>query len=132
MGEGLRRGLPVAAALLALVAVAMDALAAHALTGAAEPRAAELVATGSRHQLAHALAILVAGALRPERLAARLAFLAGAVLFPGALYGLALGLPRGLAAVAPLGGGLLLLGWALLARDLARPRSAAAGDPRPR
>lgn len=131
MAERLRRALPVAAALLALLAVAMDAAAAHALAGAGAARAAELVATGSRHQLAHALAILLAGALRPERLAARLAFLAGALMFPGALYGLALGLPRALAALAPVGGGLLLLGWALFARDLLRPRAAAAGDPEP-
>lgn len=131
MDERLRRGLPVAAALLALLAVAMDALAAHALAGRGAARAAELVATGSRHQLAHALAILLAGALRPERLAARLAFLAGALMFPGALYGLAFGLPRPLAALAPLGGGLFLLGWALFARDLLRPRAAAAGDSEP-
>lgn len=125
--DGLGRWLAVAAALLALVAAAMDAVAAHALAG--DPRAVELVATGSRHQLAHALAILVAGALRPERRAARLAFLAGALLFPGTLYGLALGLPRGMAALAPLGGGLLLLGWALLALELARPRTVPPADP---
>lgn len=129
MHDRLQRGLPVAAALLALLAVAMDALAAHALAGRGATRAAELVATGSRHQLAHALAILIAGALRPERLASRLAFLAGAVLFPGALYGLAFGLPRGLTALAPVGGGLFLLGWALFARDLLRPRAAAEREP---
>lgn len=131
MAERLRRALPVVAALLALLAVAMDALAAHALAGAGQARAAELVTTGSRHQLAHALAILIASALRPERLAARLVFLAGALLFPGTLYGLAFGWPRALAALAPVGGGLFLVGWALFARDLLRPRAAAAADPQP-
>lgn len=126
MREQAGRRLGVAAALLGGLAVAMGAFAAHGLEGAGAARAAALVETASRYQLAHALAILVAGALRPARVGARLALLAGAVLFPGSLYGLALGLPAGLAALAPVGGACLLLGWALLALELARP-----ADPRP-
>lgn len=129
MRDGLQRAVPVVAALLGALAVAMGAMGAHLLGGAGEVRAAALVETGSRFQLAHALAVLVAGALRPERLAARLAFLAGAVLFPGSLYALALGLPRGLATLAPLGGALFILGWLLLALELAR--SAAPPRTRP-
>jgi uncharacterized membrane protein YgdD (TMEM256/DUF423 family) len=110
------------------MAVAMGAFGAHVLQGSGDARAVELVETASRYQLAHALAALVAAALRPERYAARLAFLAGAVLFPGSLYALALGLPRGLAVLAPVGGGLFLLGWLLLAIDLA----SRAGDRPPR
>ena len=42
-------------------------------------------------------------------------FLAGSLLFSGSLYLLALGAPRMTAAGAPLGGFLLLAGWATLA-----------------
>jgi uncharacterized membrane protein YgdD (TMEM256/DUF423 family) len=42
-------------------------------------------------------------------------FLAGALLFPGALYGLALHGPRWLGAVAPFGGTSFILGWLALA-----------------
>ncbi|MCX8102538.1 MAG: DUF423 domain-containing protein [Geminicoccaceae bacterium] len=121
------RWLAVAAALLGATAVAMGAFAAHGLRAAGDPRAVELVEIASRYQLAHALAALLAGALRPARIAARLAFVAGALLFPGSLYALAFGLPRGLAMLAPVGGGLFVLGWLLLALDLARgePRGGA-------
>lgn len=127
MTRGVRQGLSVTAAILGGLAVAMGAFGAHALAGSGDVRAAELVEIASRYQLAHALAALVAGALHPERIASRLAFLVGAVLFPGSLYALALGLPRGLAMLAPVGGASFLLGWVLLALDLARGRRADIG-----
>lgn len=127
MTRGLRQGVSVTAAILGGLAVAMGAFGAHALAGTGDARAAELVEIASRYQLAHALAALVAGALHPERIASRLAFLVGAVLFPGSLYALALGLPRGLAMLAPVGGASFLLGWVLLALDLARGRRADIG-----
>ncbi len=139
-----RRTVPVAAALLAGAAVIAGAFAAHALAGVDE-RAAQLVETASRYQLAHALAVLVAGALRPERLAARAAWLAGILLFCGSLFARAAGLPRGLAMLAPVGGALFVLGWVILAVDLLRAgrlspgadgpghlRSGADGRPPPR
>jgi uncharacterized membrane protein YgdD (TMEM256/DUF423 family) len=42
-------------------------------------------------------------------------FLAGVVLFSGSLYAMALGAPRGLGAVTPIGGLCFLAGWAVLA-----------------
>jgi uncharacterized membrane protein YgdD (TMEM256/DUF423 family) len=66
----------------------------------------------------HALALLACGlwADRGGRLAdwAGAAFAAGLVVFCGAVYALALGGMR-LPMVAPIGGTLLMLGWALLA-----------------
>jgi len=102
----------------------MGAFGAHALAGTGDARAVELVETGSRYQLVHALATLVAGLLHPERTASRLAFLVGAILFPGSLYALALGLPLWLATLAPVGGASFMIGWAVLAVDLARGRRA--------
>jgi uncharacterized membrane protein YgdD (TMEM256/DUF423 family) len=80
--------------------------------------------TGSRYHLFHAVALL--GAAAWTRAAsgsndARLMFWAarlwclGIVLFSGSLYWLALGGPRWLGPVTPLGGVALMAGWLLLA-----------------
>lgn len=102
-----------------LVSVALGAFAAH---GMSDPKAIDWLKTGSHYQITHALAAL--GSLIWWRLApaptwslprlAVVAFLIGASLFSGALYGLAFGGPRWLGMVAPLGGLTLMLGWTLL------------------
>jgi uncharacterized membrane protein YgdD (TMEM256/DUF423 family) len=43
------------------------------------------------------------------------AFVLGILLFAGSLYALALGAPRVLGAIAPLGGTAFILGWVALA-----------------
>jgi uncharacterized membrane protein YgdD (TMEM256/DUF423 family) len=43
------------------------------------------------------------------------AFLVGGALFGGTLYAMALGGPRWLGAVTPIGGTALIIGWLLLA-----------------
>jgi uncharacterized membrane protein YgdD (TMEM256/DUF423 family) len=109
-------------ALSGLGAVAMAAVAAHVLPTNAAPHTAEILRSAIQMQGWHALALLACGlwAGRTGRLASRLtncagaAFTAGLLLFCGALYALALGgihLPM----VAPIGGSLLMLGWALIA-----------------
>ena len=102
-------GLGVAAALSGALAVAAGAFGAH---GASE-RAAELLRTGGQYQLVHAVAALVAlqlGARGPGWL-----FVGGAALFAGSLYALALGGPRWLGPVTPLGGLAMIAGWLWLA-----------------
>ena len=66
---------------------------------------------GSQYQIIHALAIMGVVVLvrsatvnAPVALVAQCLFLAGSVLFPGALYLLAFGGPRWMGAVAPIGG----------------------------
>jgi uncharacterized membrane protein YgdD (TMEM256/DUF423 family) len=119
--------LVVVAAILGLLAVAAGAFGAHALSG--DPRASALVETASRYQLWHALALLLVVALKlPVRRPAA-AWLAGIALFSGSLYALALGAPRSLAILAPVGGALLMLGWALLALSAWRARSSGASLP---
>ncbi len=126
-GHSLAAALPTAAqrsiaagALLAALAVVAGAFAAHALRARLAPEALALVDTASRYQLMHALALVAIGllqAIRPS-LAAKLsagAFTAGVILFCGSLYALALGAPRFLGMVAPVGGTLLIAGWLLLA-----------------
>lgn len=74
-----------------------------------------------QYHLWHALGLVAAGlsaALVPDGpwlRAAGALLAAGILLFSGSLYALALGAPKGLGAVTPLGGVALLLGWLALA-----------------
>lgn len=102
------------AALSGAIAVAAGAFGAHGASG----QAAEWLRTGGQYQLVHAVAALVAG-----RMAARVPawlFVAGGAIFAGTLYLMALGLPRWLGAVTPLGGAALIAGWVCLAVGAAR------------
>ncbi len=117
------------------VAVLLGALGAHALkarlTAGGTLSAWE---TASSYQLAHAVAcvaILAWASARDERRAAlsrvALSWLVGSVLFSGSIYVLALGGPRWLGPVTPLGGLAFLAGWALLAAEgLRRPASPSS------
>lgn len=96
-------------------AVVADAFGAH---GAPSAHAADLFHTGARWEVVAALAAILA-ARAGATTAAALQVL-GAAAFAGALYGLALGGPSGLGALAPVGGGLMILGWLAFAWRLAR------------
>nr|WP_082449371.1 DUF423 domain-containing protein [Sphingomonas sp. Leaf231] len=97
------------AALSGALAVAAGAFGAHGASGAA----VEWLKTGAHYQLVHALAALVA--VRMEMRGPAWLFLAGGAIFAGTLYLMALGLPRWLGAVTPIGGTLLIAGWMWLA-----------------
>ena len=102
--------------LAGLLAVAMAAVAAHALAGLG-PARLRMVESAIQMQGWHALALVGCGLWAPRggRLAdlAGAAFLTGLILFCGAVY--ALGLANvGLGILAPTGGILLMLGWLLL------------------
>ncbi|MFM8290371.1 MAG: DUF423 domain-containing protein [Planctomycetia bacterium] len=111
----------VAGPLLGGLAVAAGAFGAHGLKSLLEASGqAGNWETAARYALGHALAIVVAGlwaTLRPSRLvaAAGWCFLAGTAIFSGCLFALALSGVRILGAVVPVGGLLLIAGWALLA-----------------
>jgi uncharacterized membrane protein YgdD (TMEM256/DUF423 family) len=110
-------------ALSGFVSVATGAFAAHALR---RRLAADLLAifeTGSRYQMYHSLALVLAGLVAARVPAARTSgwlFLAGVVLFSGSLYALALSGERRLGAITPLGGLCFLAGWLWLAWTAAR------------
>jgi len=110
------------------VAVGAGAFGAHALKARLTPELLAVFDTGARYQMVHALALLaVAWAVTrwPGRaaVASGWCFVAGTLLFSGSLYLLALTGVRGLGAITPVGGVLLLGGWLLLA--LATGRGAA-------
>jgi uncharacterized membrane protein YgdD (TMEM256/DUF423 family) len=110
-----------AAAVNGLLAVALGAHAAHSLVGRVEAERIAWIETGSEYGMAHGLALigvalLVGQAALPSRslTLAGWGFLAGSVLFSGALYVMGMTGLRALGAVVPVGGILLLGGWAAL------------------
>lgn len=113
-------------ALFGFLSVAAGAFGAHALRGRLEPRAVELFETAARYQMFHALALVLVGGLlarvgegtfglRASSLTvAGGAFVVGTLIFCGTVYALALGAPRVLGAVTPIGGVAFLIGWGAL------------------
>jgi uncharacterized membrane protein YgdD (TMEM256/DUF423 family) len=114
--RGILQAWAVLAAASSGISVAMGAFAAH---GVADPNARDWLRTGANYEMSHALAVfaclfLVSIGAHRARLAPAF-FLAGAALFSGSLYAMALGAPRWLGAVTPMGGGLFMIGWGVLA-----------------
>lgn len=93
------------AALSAALAVAAGAFGAH---GASSPQAAEWLRTGGLYQLIHAVAAI---AIMPVARGPAMVLLAGGAVFAVTLYLMALGAPRWLGAITPIGGSLLIVGW---------------------
>jgi len=110
MARGKSIGDPLAAllALSGAVAVIAGAYGTHGASG----KAAEWLTTGAHYQMIHAVAglVLLAKGRGPAAL-----LLIGATLFAGTLYAMALGGPRWLGAVTPLGGLAMILGWIWIA-----------------
>jgi uncharacterized membrane protein YgdD (TMEM256/DUF423 family) len=106
-----------AAALLGFLGVAFGAFGAHALGGQLTEQSRGWWDTATSYLLPHAAAALAVGLSgRTGRfMLAGWLFVAGAVIFAGSLYAMALGAPRGLGAVTPIGGIGLLSGWLTLA-----------------
>ncbi|GGO97796.1 DUF423 domain-containing protein [Stakelama pacifica] len=93
------------AALSGALAVGAGAFGAHGASG----EAAEWLKTGGQYQLIHAVAAIAV--LRLEAKGPAILFLAGGMMFAGTLYLMALGLPRWLGAITPIGGIALIIGW---------------------
>jgi len=113
------RTLAVAAVLLAL-ATASGAFGAHALKAHLSADRLQLWETAVRYHFFHALGLLGVGlTLRSLDVgllrAAAALIVAGILLFCGSLYALALGAPRVLGALTPLGGLVWIAGWLLYA-----------------
>ncbi|NBW95277.1 MAG: DUF423 domain-containing protein [Planctomycetia bacterium] len=115
----------VSGAVLGFVGVAAGSFGAHGLKALLEANGqAANWETAVRYCLFHALALVATGALfgLPQAGAARWlltvaggSFLVGTLVFSGVLAALALSGVRILGAIVPIGGALLLVGWACLA-----------------
>jgi len=109
--------LAAAAAILGALAVVFGAFGAHALRGILDTAALQLWHTAVEYQFWHALALLAAACAPASRWRNISAFslLAGCIAFCGSLYALALGAPRIVGAITPLGGVCFIVGWLALA-----------------
>lgn len=111
----------VAGALAAGLAVILGAFGAHALRARLDADALAVWKTAVDYQFWHALglvgiALLARDAVPDGRLrTAAIAFVVGIVLFCASLYALALGAPRALGLLTPLGGVAFIVGWLALA-----------------
>lgn len=120
--RAVERVLIVGAGVLGFLAVALGAFGAHGLerwlAGAEDAaRRLEWWRTATHYHLVHAVALGLAGLLAGRvgggaGALSGVGFAGGVVVFCGTLYAMALGGPRWLGAVTPIGGLLLLAGWA--------------------
>ena len=109
-----------AASLFGILGVALGAFGAHALRARVTPERLVTFETGVRYMLYHAFALFAVVAVRtwgPDSTAsavAGIAFIVGVLLFSGSLFLLVLTDTPRWGAVTPLGGAILLVGWAAL------------------
>ena len=116
----MHRGWLRLAALIGFVAVGGGAFGAHALADRLADKQLEWWHTGARYALVHAPVLfgvaLAHGRARAAPLrVAGFGFALGVAIFTGSLWTMALGGPRWLGAITPIGGLCLLVGWAALA-----------------
>lgn len=102
-----------------LLGVLLGAFGAHALRARLSADMLRVWDTAVQYQFWHALALLAVGLLALRWEGAWLttaggAFALGVLVFSGSLYALALSGVRGLGAVTPVGGLLLMAGWLFL------------------
>lgn len=114
-----RRRILVAGALLAALGIVLGAFGTHGLRDTLGARELGWWQTGVQYQMWQAMGLLALGAL-PRRLGLAAAMIgAGALIFSGSLYLMALTGTHWLGAITPLGGLLMILGWLLAAWRLA-------------
>lgn len=113
---GTTRHILLAAALLGGLGVGLGAFGAHALKARLDATQLGWWSTAVQYQLVHAVALLALAALPlPGRTLAAAMMTLGTILFAGTLYVMALTGLTWLGAVAPIGGLLMIGGWAALA-----------------
>ena len=105
-----------AGAVLATLGVALGAFAAHGLRAVLDQNALAWWQTAVQYQMWHAIGLIALGAARFSRsVLPALLLAAGTVIFAGTLYAMALGGPRWLGAITPIGGSLMIAGWLVFA-----------------
>lgn len=110
-----RRAALFVAGLTGLLGIALGAFGAHLLKGLLElNHAREIWNTAVLYHLVHAPALLWAATAEPFLQGAILCWTVGILLFSGSLYALALTKISVLGAITPIGGLLLMAGWAIV------------------
>lgn len=114
--SGQARWLLLAGALLGATGVALGAFGAHALRDTLSAQKLGIWNTAVQYQMWHAVALIALSAVTLPRIGLPAVLLAtGTVLFSGSLYALALTGARWLGPVTPIGGAMMIAGWAALA-----------------
>ena len=114
-----------AGALCCAISIGAGAFGAHGLEGRLEARALAQWETAARYLMYGGLGLLALGnaALDSFRRGfdfAGAALLVGSLLFSGTVFALALGSPRWLGAITPIGGLLMILGFLIFAGNALR------------
>lgn len=129
----MHKGFVTTGALLAAIAVALGAFAAHGLKKIVAPETVQTFQTGVQYQMYHALALLLTGLLY-EKCSQRfvkiagILFIIGVILFSGSLYILTAGKAAETAAldkagiITPLGGLAFIGGWLFLFISVVRSK----------
>lgn len=106
------------AAINLAIAVALGAFGAHGIKDMVDAQQLEWWHTATLYLLIHALGLLLVGILIRLNIAAQTtAWLlqVGVIIFAGSLFAMTLGAPRWFGAITPIGGVLMIVGWAWLA-----------------
>ena len=104
------------AAILGALAVALGAFGAHSLAELLGTNGKlDIWKTASLYHFLHALALLVIGATGLRVRPSFCLLMIGTLIFSGSLYALALTNIKWLGAITPIGGVLMIAGWAVLA-----------------
>lgn len=109
--------LTVYASILGFLGVALGAFGAHGMESRLSPEGKGWWETATLYLLVHAAVIFAAGLSGKPGLfsGGGWAMGAGTIIFSGTLYAMAFGAPRWFGAITPIGGVLMLTGWALFA-----------------
>ena len=111
----------IAGAILAAAGVALGAFGAHGLKAMLSPEALGWWRTAVEYQLWQAIGLVAVGASPAARTRGPAGMLAGGtMIFSGSLYAMALSGAHWLGAITPVGGLLIIAGWAWLAWRLAK------------
>ena len=121
----MHKGFVMTGALLAAIAVALGAFAAHGLKKIVPAETVQTFQTGVQYQMYHSLALLLTGILyeKCSQKYVKIAgyfFIAGIVLFSGSLYTLTIGKAAevtsfdNIGIITPLGGVCFIAGWLFL------------------
>jgi uncharacterized membrane protein YgdD (TMEM256/DUF423 family) len=125
-GSGPRQPWISAGAVTCALAVVAGAFGAHTLASRLDAAQLHLWETASRYLLAGGFGVTLIGLAARQRISPRLGLaaavlLAGAWVFSGTVAALALGAPRWLGAVTPLGGLAMIAGFLVFAWAAYRP-----------
>lgn len=116
----------ITGALFGMLAVIFGAFGAHALKKILTEEQLKSFETGVKYQMYHALVLLFVGSyFNVPSSAIYYAFVIGVILFSFSIYGLVLSDAKGkkmkfLGPITPLGGLLLIAGWALLIYNISQ------------